>query len=115
MSAENNCLLFTFPRVAHTHNARIPRPVSYVRFFSPRGGRHARHACGDKPRNVAREGRKVGGCGAKKRSLPEIFVTDTPSVCYAHFRGEKIAEDCNPKSAVQYIVLEVKNLEGAIR
>ena len=58
MCAENNCLLSTvyLPRVAHAHYARIPRPVSYVRFFSPRGGRHARHARGDKPRNVAREG-----------------------------------------------------------
>ena len=34
MCAENNCQLSTvnFPRVAHTHYARIPRPMSYVRF-----------------------------------------------------------------------------------
>ena len=102
MSAEKDCTLYPVPLSSRGVHAlcAYPSPSELRAFFSPRGGRHARHARGDKPRNVAREGRKVGGCGAKKRSSPEIFVTDTPSVCYAHVWGEKIAEDCNPKSAV---------------
>jgi hypothetical protein len=33
----------------------------------------------------------------KKRLSPEIFVTDTSSVCYAHFRDEKKSEEIRRK------------------
>ena len=76
MCAENNCQLSTvnFPRVAHTHYARIPRPVSYVRFLALVAdsvrGMHVAINC----KNVAREGRKSGKNGKKPCECSHVVI-----------------------------------------
>ena len=59
MCAENNCQLsiVNFPRVALAHNARIPRPVSYVRFSALVANNVHCMLVVISRENVAREGR----------------------------------------------------------